>query len=195
MFVSRQLKRLMFCFNGKKKSPYRLGYKDQFGYGVFATRDITAKEDFSLLNGLAQMNLEDKDWFSQVEIKRGSIKYDLPLLGPVNFINHGCREHSTVNIFETNHKKYRFGSNFFEYKKKDKDKVITVKVIEIKKDDEILWPYGFTGCDKMKCVACTMEKQENRKIVYGVRNIETNDKRKKRDGKDQANNNRKKRMA
>ena len=194
MFVSRHLKTLRDCFN-KKKSPFELRYSDQFGFGVFATRDITSKDDFSVLNGLAQINLEDKDWFSQVKITRGSKKHDLPLLGPVNFINHGCcGRHSTVNIFETNRKKYRFGCDFFEYEKKEKDKVITVKVIKINKGDEILWPYGFTGRDKMKCVACVMEEQEDRKIDYGVRVIKTkNSKRKKRDDQDATNSIRNKR--
>ena len=179
----------MECFNSIN-SPFKLRYTDQFGFGVFATRDITSKDDFSVLNGLAQINLEDKDWFSQVKITRGSKKYDLPLLGPVNFINHGCcGRHSTVNIFETDRKKYRFGCDFFEYEKKQKDKVITVKVIKINEGDEILWPYGFTGRDKMKCVACTMEEQEDRRIEYGDRVIKTNGKRKKI----AANNNRKKR--
>ena len=191
IFVSRHLKKLRLCFNSAD-SPFELRYTDQFGFGVYAKRDITSKDDLKLIRGLAQINLEDKVWFSQVETK--SEKYDLPLVGSVNFTNHGCERHSTINIIETDRKKYFFGCDLFECEKKEKDKIITVKVTKINEGDEILWPYGFTGRDKMKCVACVMEEQEDRKIDYGVRVIKTkNSKRKKRDDQDATNSIRNKR--
>ena len=74
----------------------------------------------------------DKNWLSQVKIKRGG--YALPLLGPINFTNHGCVTHSNIKIDKKDLDKNIFPCEFYEDE--------TKKVTEIQKGDELLWPYG-----------------------------------------------------
>ena len=151
------LRKLQQSFDSKN-SPLKLCYSEDIGFGVIAKHKITKTEQIKqFLDGFGQTNMiaTSGSWFSEIGNEKGET---VPLLGPMNFMNHGCKGlHSNINVRPIKHEDNKFYINLKSGKK-------------IEAGDELLWDYQFTGKDRkgFVCVICRRNKQRREKAKRGV---------------------------
>ena len=114
-------------------------YSNEVGFGVIAKRRITDSRNLhKYLKGCLQLGLKQKEWFSQRRDKNGE---EIPLVGTVSFINHGCNNHSNVEI-----------------KWIDKEKCHVSLVNNIEKGEEIL--YSYPNNYSFRCMKCKKRRHK-----------------------------------
>ena len=134
--LSRHLQDLQQCFD-LPKSPFELCYHNQLAFGVIAKKRITNNKILhKYLKGFLQWGLKQKQWFSQRRDKNGE---ETPLVGTISFINHGCNNHSNV-----------------ELKWVDEEKCHVSLVNRIEKGEEILLEYPKNY--SFRCMKCNKRK-------------------------------------
>ena len=116
-------------------------YNNEVGFGVIAKKNISNKNNLhKYLKGFLQWGLKQKQWFSQRIDKNGE---EIPLVGTISFINHGCNNHSNV-----------------ELKWVDEEKCHVSLLRNIEKGEEILcsYPKNYT----FRCMKCKQQIKRKR---------------------------------
>ena len=140
---NRQLQRHCDIFDNGNNN-LKLKIDEKKGLGVFAKKAIKTNEDLNMLDGeIEDTSKSDSNW-SRINVDVGNKKKEYLLVGPINFVNHGCEKCANCFISDEN------SANVKPYF------VINLRTNEngrlksIKKGEELLCDYGETY-GSMKC--------------------------------------------
>lgn len=131
---------------GSTSELFELKCDDKTGLGVFAKKTIKTNDDLRSLDGeCVDKSMSQSNW-SRVRVDVGNKKEELLLVGPINFVNHGCDECANCVITDVNNANVEpyCVMELREYKNGNKKK--------IRKGKELLCDYG-EKFDNIKC-AC-----------------------------------------
>ena len=144
----------------KKNSPFKLCYSNPTAFGVTANKDITSNQYLTTyLTGSVQPHFQNKQWFSQKSTNEGN----LPIVGSISFINHGCPVHSNVKV---------------QWVDQYNCHIIFVK--KIKKGEELLYNYPkenrycYQTSSKFICIRCQESVQKSERIKRKIQTSERN---------------------
>ena len=95
----RELQKHINIF-GKDSNNFVLEINQEKGLGIKAKQELKTHDDIYILDGDCEdTSMSDADW-SRVTVNLGSGIGDKEylLVGPINFVNHGCDEHANCVI-------------------------------------------------------------------------------------------------
>ena len=134
---------------GSTSELFELKCDDKTGLGVFAKKTIKTNDDLRRLDGeCVDASMSQSNW-SSVTVNVGDKKEQHLLVGPINFVNHGCKKCANCKITDENNANVEpiFVMNLLEYKNGNKKKIMKGKQLLCDYGKK----YGPMNCANKKC--------------------------------------------
>ena len=131
----------------KRNKTLKLNIDDEKGLEVIAKKNIKTNEELAILDGHSEDKSKSESNWSSVYVNVGNKKKEYLLVGPINFVNHGCKNCANCYINDENSADVK---PYFVIKLRTNEKG-NPKLI--KKGEELLCDYGDTY-GSMKCANC-----------------------------------------